>query len=402
LAITMFVFAAAIFRSEVALLLGTTILYLLIIPATSLERIVFPFCVAFFISLLISIPLDSYFWQKPLWPELWGFYYNAILGSSSLWGVSPWHYYFTSALPRLLNGYPFLLLLPISLRNPALAPAAKRLAISSLLFVAAYSVQPHKEARFILYVVPPLTAAAALSAAYIFNRRGKGPLPWLMATALILAVLASFASSTAMLLISSLNYPGGEALAHLRSIVQADAAGSSFSAVVPVHADVLSCMTGVTLFGTAMGSTVPTPRVSVPGQGLVGREHGASAGQVSLLLDKTEDEVVLATEDFWRRFDYVLMEDPRKAGAAEEWETAGIVTGFSGIEILKPGHSVASEEHKEYEIDEIVGKGAVVEKWKRKIIAFTGGWWIGPKMKPAVYILRRVKDVKGVRESAGA
>ena len=202
----MFVFAAAVFRSEVALLLGTSILYLLVVPATSLELVIPPFIVSFLVALLVSVPVDSYFWQKPLWPELWGFYYNAIQGSSSDWGVSPWYYYFVSALPRLLlNPMTFLVLLPLSLSHPALRPAANRLVIPSLLFVAIYSLQPHKEARFIFYAVPPLTAASALGANLLFNRafspkKNSGNIWSILLVLLLLAsVLLSFFISTGLL-----------------------------------------------------------------------------------------------------------------------------------------------------------------------------------------------------------
>ena len=57
LAITMFVFAAAVFRSEVALLLGTTILYLLLVPTTSLELVIPPFIVSFLVALLVTVPV---------------------------------------------------------------------------------------------------------------------------------------------------------------------------------------------------------------------------------------------------------------------------------------------------------------------------------------------------------
>ncbi|EJT76422.1 alpha-1,6-mannosyltransferase subunit [Gaeumannomyces tritici R3-111a-1] len=89
--ISLFVLAAIIFRSEVALLLATNALYLVVAPLAPLERLIWPFAISSAMALLVSVPLDSYFWQRPLWPELWGFYYNAVLGSSSNWGVSPWH-----------------------------------------------------------------------------------------------------------------------------------------------------------------------------------------------------------------------------------------------------------------------------------------------------------------------
>ncbi len=113
-----------------AVLLAASALWLLIIPQISLDRLIPPFLLSFIIALVISVPVDSYFWQKPLWPELWGFYYNAILGSSSNWGVSPWHYYFTSALPRLLlNPLVPLVLIPTSLYLPASAAECPELGV---------------------------------------------------------------------------------------------------------------------------------------------------------------------------------------------------------------------------------------------------------------------------------
>ncbi|KAK0746224.1 Alg9-like mannosyltransferase family-domain-containing protein [Schizothecium vesticola] len=352
LAITMLVFAAAIFRSEVAILLFTSILYLLLLDPTALHDVIFSLLTSGPAALLISVPLDSYFWQTPLWPELWGFYYNAILGSSSAWGVSPWHYYFTSALPRLLlNPLSPLLLLPLSLLHPALAPAAP---------------------RFIIYALPPLTAAAALAANLVFARRAKAPLPALLLAA---SVLASLAATAAMLLVSSLNYPGGDALAHLRDLVQA----AADAPVVPVHADVLSCMTGVTLFGTAIGRATPNPR------GVAKEKVQRGGGGVSLLVDKTEDEETLAREEFWQRFDYVLMEEPGK--------------GYAGVEVVKGGGG-AVEEGVERD-GRVVGKGAVVAEVKRRVRRVTGRWWVGPRTEPKIYIMKRIKNGEGAREAVG-
>ena len=37
----------------------------------------------------LTVLVDSYFWQQwPLWPELYGIYFNVIQGKSSEWGVS--------------------------------------------------------------------------------------------------------------------------------------------------------------------------------------------------------------------------------------------------------------------------------------------------------------------------
>ncbi|KAF4825504.1 Dol-P-Man:Man(7)GlcNAc(2)-PP-Dol alpha-1,6-mannosyltransferase [Colletotrichum siamense] len=392
-AVSLLVFAAAIFRSEVALLLATTGLYLLLTSQTTIPRLIRPFAVSFTVALVVSVPLDSYFWQKPLWPELWGFYYNAVLGSSSNWGVSPWHFYFTSALPRLLvNPLTFMLLIPVALTQPGTSNVARGLVIPSLLFVAIYSIQPHKEARFIFYTVPPLTAAAALGANYIFARRTKSLVFALASSVLCLSILAAFAASTGMLLISSLNYPGGDALRQLHALVgSGPSPGKSpaSSSVTAVHTDVLSCMTGVTLFGQNPAGLPKNPHSRALENSLNSDATTAAAVPV-MTFDKTEDKSVLADPAFWSRFDYVLAEDPASVKGGQ-WETVGVVQGYAGIEILKPGAVVAGEQDTE-EGEKVLGRGLWVKRIRDKVRSLTGGWWAGPRMVPRIRILKRVKD----------
>jgi alpha-1,6-mannosyltransferase len=391
LAVSLLVFAAVIFRSEVAILLFTLAIYLIAVPFASLEVLIPPFLISFPIALLISVPLDSYFWQKPLWPELWGFYYNAVLGSSSAWGVSPWHYYFTSALPRLLlNPLVYLLLIPTAWRQPSTSQAVKLLTIPSLLFVAIYSLQPHKEARFIFYVVPPLTAAAALGANHIYTRRNKTLLLRLTSYLLVVSVLASFAASIAMSYVSSLNYPGGEALAHLRrQIEEAPAPRLPGSEPEPrqvrVHADVLSCMTGVTLFGTSSGTLGKSETV---GDGGAPRDLDFRG----IVLDKTEDPARLADPSFWLQFEYVLAEDPTTVKGGE-WEEVAVVEGYAGVEILRPG--MGGDVEKAEDKRKVAGKGASVAAVRDRVRSLTGGWWIGPRMVPKIRILRRAEAGRG-------
>ncbi|KAH8905318.1 hypothetical protein BR93DRAFT_960379 [Coniochaeta sp. PMI_546] len=392
LAVSLLVFAAVIFRSEVAILLFTLAVYLIAVPFTSLEVLTSAFLVSFPMALLISVPLDSYFWQKPLWPELWGFYYNAVLGSSSAWGVSPWHYYFTSALPRLLlNPLVYLLLIPTAWRQVSTSSSARLLTIPPLLFVAIYSLQPHKEARFIFYVVPPLTAAAALGANHIYTRRNKTLLLRLTSILLVVSVLASFAASIAMSYISSLNYPGGEALAHLRWQFEGTPASGTPGyepeqpREVHVHADVLSCMTGVTLFGTSSGT---------PGRSETLIESGKQrdSNPRRIVLDKTEDPARLADPSFWLQFDYVLAEDPMTVKGGE-WDEVAVVEGYAGVEILQPG--MGDDVEKAQDKRKVVGKGARVAALRDKLRTVTGGWWVGPRMAPKIHILRRVKGGRG-------
>ncbi|KAH8675551.1 glycosyltransferase family 22 protein [Xylariales sp. PMI_506] len=372
LAIALLTTATAVFRSELAILLVTTTSYLLLVRRLALIHVIQSFSVTFIVSLLLSVPLDSYFWQKPLWPELWGFYFNAVLGSSSEWGVSPWHYYFTNSLPKLMiNPLTLALLLPCALSQPGTSRQAQALVLPSILFVAIYSIQPHKEARFIFYVLPPLTAASALGANYIFVRRTKSILFSLWSLVLVASVLGSFAISCGMLLVSSLNYPGGEALSELKSLVSNSHLASELQ-TVQVHTDVLSCMTGVTLFGQhSYLPSAPKP----------------STGSVSFVFDKTEEPSTLRSPAFWSQFDYLLLEDPTTA--VGPWETVGVIEGFAGVEILKPGVSPKSD--LESGEGQVLGRGGALRKIRDTVRRLTGGWWVGPRMEPRIRILKKMR-----------
>lgn len=366
MAISLLTFAAVIFRSEVAILLATTSLYLLVAPQISLERLISPFMISFIVALLISVPIDSYFWQKPLWPELWGFYYNAVLGLSSNWGIEPFHYYFQAAATRLfVNPLVPTIFIPQALQSMRTKHLTYNLVLPSVLFMAIYSLQPHKELRFIYYVVPPLTAAAAIGANHVWANRNKSV--WLMIVALTAAgsVVFAFGLSTAMLLISSLNYPGGEALAQLNTMLRAPDTHTP----VRVHADVLSCMTGVSLFGTSATTNTSAP---------------------VMVLDKTEDLATLGTNTFWEQFDYLLMEDttPIKSGT---WDEVGIIEGFAGVELLKPGMQAAGTDLESGKAGKVFGKGAILREVRDRVRALTGGWWIGPRLEPKVRILRKAE-----------
>ncbi|KAL7799132.1 glycosyltransferase family 22 protein [Trichoderma ceciliae] len=375
-AIGLLVFATAIFRSELAILLAATGLLLLVKSRLALRELVTVFLFAFVAALGLSVPIDSYFWQKALWPELAGFYYNAILGSSSNWGVSPWHYYFTSALPRLLLNPLCFPLIGLALFQPGISRRVQHLIIPSLVFITIYSIQPHKETRFIFYTVPPLTAAAAAGAGFISSRRSKSLLYSFATVVLALSVLAASASSTLMLLLSSLNYPGGDALSQLYTIT---------SNITPppsqllIHADVLTCMTGLTLFG----------------QNLYGLPlaHGPPLLTSSpvLLFDKTESSEDLYHPHFWSQFDYALMEDPSLV--IGKWNTIGQIHSYDGIEILRPGQitTATGTSLEGGSENNLLGQGATVATVRDMVRKYTGGWWIGPRMSPRIHILKQIR-----------
>lgn len=378
-AIALLVFATAIFRAELAILLAATGLLALARSYLSLRELVTFFLASFIAALGLSIPIDSYFWQKPLWPELAGFYYNAVLGSSSDWGVSPWHYYFTSALPRLLLNPLCFPLIGLALCQPGTSRRVQDLVIPSIVFIAVYSIQPHKETRFIFYTVPSLTAAAAVGANFISSRRSKSLLYSLATAILSLSVLAAFAASTAMLLLSSLNYPGGDALSQLYTITSSTTSSLPPPSRLFVHADVLTCMTGLTLFGQNPHGLPPT-------------SSSSSSSSPILLFDKTESSEELYRQDFWSQFDYVLMEDPSLVLGT--WDTIGQIHSYDGIEILRPGQIAKAAEtlHEEGIKDGILGQGATIATARDFVRKLTGGWWVGPRMSPRIHIMKQVRE----------
>ncbi|PNY29335.1 Dol-P-Man:Man(7)GlcNAc(2)-PP-Dol alpha-1,6-mannosyltransferase [Tolypocladium capitatum] len=380
-ALGLLVLATAIFRSELAILLAVVGLHLLVTKQMTLGNLIPLFLGTFIAALAMSVPVDSYFWQKPVWPELWGFYYNAVLGSSSNWGVSPWHYYFTSALPRLFLNPLAIPLVVFALLQPGTSLRARSMVVPSLLYIAIYSLQPHKETRFIFYAIPPLTGAAALGASFISTRRSKSVHYGLATLVLVLSILTTFVCGMAMLLLSSLNYPGGDALSQLYAIARTD---SSSPTTVTVHADVLTCMTGLTLFGQNHAG-LP---LALQGQPLPTTDLAATP---VFLFDKTEERPELKWPNFWMKMDYALMEDPTLA--LGNWKTVGVVHGYDGIEVLKPGADEAGPEGNRQGY-RVLGLGASVARARNTVRRLTGGWWVGPRMVPRIHIMKRVKDVQ--------
>ncbi|KAG9655579.1 glycosyltransferase family 22 protein, partial [Aureobasidium melanogenum] len=363
LALYLLTASGIIFRSEIAILLAMQTLYLLLQGRTSLVNEVIPAGLfGVIIGLGITVSVDSYFWQRfPLWPEWIGFVYNTIQGKSSDWGVSPWHYYFVNAIPRLLlNPISWALCIPLALVNRATRTSSLDIMIPLLAFVAIYSILPHKEWRFVIYIIPGITGVAAAGASWIWTRRSKTLLYRLLSLGLVGSTLLSFVGSLSLLYVSSLNYPGGEALTRLHEVVPSGRQGQTW-----VYMDNLACQTGVTRF--------------------LEKDAGST-----FMYDKTENQTTLLDPGFWQKFDYVLAEDPKRIIGS--WEVVDTVYGYSGIGL---GRLAADQDSA----PPLSARGVVTQPINMLLQMYnkvarmasqklTGGRWPIIKMEPKIYILK--------------
>ena len=373
LAIYLLTLTGIIFRSEIAILLGAQILFLLVQQRISLTDVVIPAGLGgALVGLLITVPLDSFFWWRfPLWPEFAGFYYNAVEGKSVDWGTSPWYFYFVNALPRLLmNPITWQLCIPLALGMDATRGPSLDILLPLMIFIGIYSIQPHKEWRFIVYAVPGLTTVAGLGANWIWTRRTKSVLYQFFSLVLVASTIGSFAASIGMLMISRLNYPGAEALDRVHQLAD----GSQN--VIRLHMDTLSCTTGVTRF---LETQVRYPSSS------------AAAYRTMWMYDKTEDPYKLLEPEFWDQFDYVLAEKPEEV--IGKWEVVDEIKGFSGYTITGDVESGRQQMKPRNTTDEtsmlLRLYGDLREFVTDKV---TRGAWVEVKMEPKIRIMRKLPE----------
>ncbi|XP_047994022.1 dol-P-Man:Man(7)GlcNAc(2)-PP-Dol alpha-1,6-mannosyltransferase [Leguminivora glycinivorella] len=225
-----------IFRSELAVLFGLFLiidLYFKKLDFKTLLKIVLP-AGAGLVALTVAV--DSVFWGRLLWPEAQVFWYNTVLNKSSNWGTSPFLWYLYSALPRGLG--PSLLLAPL---GAYLDKRMVQLVAPALVYVLLYSMLPHKELRFIIYVFPLFNMASAAACSYIFTRRTKAPIFELLFWGTIVVVVGNVMLSIAFVSVAMTNYPGGVAMTRFHKLLKNEP-------YVHVHISNLAAQTGVTRF----------------------------------------------------------------------------------------------------------------------------------------------------------
>eukprot|EP01027_Heterolobosea_sp_BB2_P009588 GEZU01014115.1.p1 GENE.GEZU01014115.1~~GEZU01014115.1.p1 ORF type:complete len:604 (-),score=139.97 GEZU01014115.1:371-2182(-) len=162
-------FAAVVFRSDVLVLIVPMGLYSVLSRNISLFKIVAVGIITVFLSLILTVTVDSYYWQRLLWPEGQVLYFNTVLNKSHEWGTSPYHWYFTNALPRALS-VAGIALLPIGLLFSGVdSRRVFKYFFCIVSYVLLYSFLPHKELRFVFNAIPILNLVAAVGMARIFR-----------------------------------------------------------------------------------------------------------------------------------------------------------------------------------------------------------------------------------------
>ena len=273
-----FAFACAVFRCDMILLALPCILLLLVTRRLPLVQLILAGLLASVPAVALTVLVDSYYWRRWLWPELSVLLYNnPVEGQYSAWGVSPWHFYFTSALPRGLMGCALLVPLGFLLRprvtlRPSVDWRSVYVSVPGVVFVCLYSLLAHKELRFILPAFPLFTTVAAVGLLNLIhtlqttttNQQKKtdgtpttapssallwstaidtyAPAGLLFVSAVVLAL--SFLFSCFTLYASAHNYPGGTAFHRLHTLLPA-----RLPANTAVHLSNLACMSGVSRWG---------------------------------------------------------------------------------------------------------------------------------------------------------
>lgn len=242
--VIVFTFAAVVFRSELAMLFAPMVVDLLFNTQTPFSTsnfgkrffILFGTGVAtILVSLAMTVGIDSFFWERILWPEGELLYFNTILNKSHEYGVAPFHWYFTSAIPKAMASS--LLFVPMGLF--LLSKEGWFKVAPVFVFLGLYSFLPHKELRFIFYALPVLNAVATIALRRLADLKGYKKMVFFAAIAIVLSCLFS---SAFLAFISHHNYPGGTAINKLHHLAD------THNSTLKVHLDAAPCQTGFSRF----------------------------------------------------------------------------------------------------------------------------------------------------------
>ena len=127
------------------------------------------------ISIVLTILIDSHFWNFWLWPEYQVLHFNTVQNKSSEWGVSPWWWYFAIAIPKSVTiSYPLALFAIIYKPKVSFIDwGIIELLSPALIFVGLYSILPHKELRFIFPALTVFNIVGAMGLAKILKKNSN-------------------------------------------------------------------------------------------------------------------------------------------------------------------------------------------------------------------------------------
>uniref|UniRef100_A0A5S6R0U4 Mannosyltransferase n=1 Tax=Trichuris muris TaxID=70415 RepID=A0A5S6R0U4_TRIMR len=233
-------FSAIVFRLELGILY--VIMFLPLMKQSrrrSVKLACFVLLTAIF-SVVMTTVIDSYFWNRLVWPEGTVWWYNIILNKSGNWGTLPFLWYFYSALPRNLCFTACFV--PLSLFGPK---KIHLFTVWALCYVLTYSFLPHKELRFIFYAVPLLNIAASWVSAQLLSMRSAS-------MASLIGILLSFLQPFVNMMLAFCflraaiaNYPGGEALVTLHTALRGE---GLYGKPLRIHIDSYCAENGITRF----------------------------------------------------------------------------------------------------------------------------------------------------------
>ncbi|SCV01460.1 LAMI_0G11650g1_1 [Lachancea mirantina] len=300
-AVSIYAFTSPVFRLELLALCAGIGIFTLKYRKLTFLKLVTAGIKGAALGISLSVFVDSYFWHRWILPEADAFLFNIVSGESVKWGTKPFLAYFTGFLPMLFLPPTVLLLNYLGFK---VAPEELKIAgLASYFHIFVMSFQPHKEWRFIVYTVPIITLLGSRSSSYLFESGDPHIVKALATKAILLASpLASLAISGAFLYISSLNYPGGQALMQFNSYVLENGIKNA-----TVYLDVPACMTGATLFGQLND-------------------------KFGITYDKTERLSDLYNR--WDSFDFIIISHPDLSvlpmvSDPEQWELIQTSQGFS-------------------------------------------------------------------------
>lgn len=247
-AIALLTFTTVIFRAEVLLLLAPISLQSLYLRHITFPNLLLIGLLSGFASLLLTLTVDSYFWDTPYtWPELYSLYFNVYKGKSSEWGTSSPLSYFLIHLPKLLT-----ISFPLSILGLTIDKRIRTLLLPSVVFIGLMSFLPHKEWRFIVYVIPMFTVAAARGTSWISHTALHQAhtctrTRTILLLSLYIPIISSALLTSIFTYISMQTYPGGNALTLLHEIYLPNYT-TPLGTPPHIHICNLAAQTGASLF----------------------------------------------------------------------------------------------------------------------------------------------------------